>query len=125
MTTIFIVSMFGLSGMIVSKVFELKVRKIEALSNFFTKGDALIHQTIDTVISKYNRWKIIVNIFVFDFLPSYLYELLVKMKDYVSKKYYEAGDQFRGRRILKSTGSVSFFLERLSEDKSKASDRQV
>ena len=124
-TTIFIISMFGLGGVIASKVFELKIRKIHTLSNLFSKGDEKIHQTIDTAISKYSRWKIIVNLFVFDFLPRFIYEVLVRMKDYVSKKYYEAGDQFRGRRVLKSHGSVSFFLERLSEDKTSSSDRQV
>ena len=117
--------MFGLGGMIAGKIFELKVRKIHIISNTFAKGDEKIHQLIDTIVFKYNRYKNIANIFIFDFLPSYLYEVLVKMKDYVSKKYYQAGDKFRGRRILKSTGSVSFFLERLSEDKSKASDRQI
>ena len=117
--------MFALAGMLASKVFELKVRKIDILSNTFTKGDEKIHQLLDTLIFKYNRWKVIANLFIFDFLPRFMYEILVRMKDYVSKKYYQAGDEFRGRRVLKSTGSVSFFLERLSEDKSNASDRQI
>ena len=125
MTTLFIVSMLGLAGTIASKVFELKVRKIHLLSNTFKKGDDKIHQLIDSIVFKYNRYKTITNLFVFDFLPRFVYEILVKMKDYVSKKYYQAGDEFRGRRVLKSTGSVSFFLERLSENKSATPDRQI
>lgn len=115
--TLFIISMFVLAGLIASKIFEIKVRRIDFLVNLFLKGDRLIRQLGDILIFKYNRYKKIINIFIFDFLPSYLYELLVKMKDYVAKKYYNAGDNIRGRRILKSNGSVSSFLEQLSEDK--------
>ena len=109
-----------LCGLVASKVFEVKVKKIHFLSNVFSKGDQIIHKAIDFGVFKYNRYRMISNIFLFEFLPSYLYELLGKSKDYVSKKYYSAGDSFRGRRILKSSGSVSFFLERLAEDKQKS-----
>jgi hypothetical protein len=115
--TLFLISMFVLAGLVGSKIFEIKVRRIDFLVNLFIKGDKLIHRLGDILIFKYNRYKKILNIFIFDFLPSYLYELLVKMKDYVAKKYYNAGDSIRGRRILKSNGSVSSFLEQLSEDK--------
>lgn len=87
------------------------------VSDLFVKGDQQIHNVIDVLVFKYNRYKMISRIFIFEFIPSYIYELLVKMKDYVSKKYYENGDSFRGRRVLRSNGSVSFFLERLSDDK--------
>lgn len=109
--------MFVLCGLIASKIFEIKVRRIDSLVDFWMKGDKQIHQFKDFLIFKYNRYRKILHIFVFDFLPSYLYEILVKMKDYVAKKYYKAGDSIRGRRVLKSNGSVSSFLEQLSEDK--------
>lgn len=115
--TLFLISMFALAGLIVSKVFEIKVRKIGFLVSLFLKGDKMIRAFGDILVFKYNRYKKILNIFIFDFLPSYLYELLVKMKDYVAKKYYNAGDNIRGRRILKSNGSVSSFLEQLAEDR--------
>lgn len=118
-TILFLVSMFIIVGLISSKLFEVKVKKIHFISNAFVKGDEQIHKLIELGIYKYNRYRKISNIFIFEFLPSYLYEVLVKSKDYVSKKYYSAGDSFRGRRILKSSGSVSFFLERLAEDKQK------
>jgi hypothetical protein len=118
-TIIFLVSLAVLTGLVASKVFEIKVKKIHFLSDTFAKGDEYIHRLIDLAVYKYNRYKKISNIFIFEFLPSYLYELLVKSKDWVSKKYYSAGDNFRGRRVLKSNGSVSFFLERLSEDKAR------
>jgi hypothetical protein len=116
-TIFFFLSMFVLCGLIGSKVFEIKVRKIDFLGELFVKGDKKIHEFRDFLIFKYNRYKKIANIFIFEFLPSYLYELLVKTKDYVAKKYYEAGDNIRGRRILKNHGSVSSFLEQLSDDK--------
>lgn len=126
MTTIlFFVSLFVLSALIGSKVFEIKVRKIDSLSNLFAKGDEKIHKIIELCNFKYNRYKKIAHIFVFEFLPSYAYEILVKMKDYVSKRYYSSADGFRGRRILRSNGSVSFFLERLSDDKNQPEARKV
>ena len=73
---------------------------------------------MNLAVFKYNRYKKIINIFIFDFLPSYLHELLSRAKDYVAKKYYQAGDNIRGRRILKNNGAVSSFLEQLSEEKS-------
>lgn len=126
MTTIlFFVSLFVLATLVGSKVFEIKVRKIHAFSNAFAKGDEKIHKVIDLLVFKYNRYKKISHIFVFEFLPSYAYEILVKMKDYVSKKYYSSADGFRGRRVLRSNGSVSFFLERLSDDKTHTETRKV
>ncbi|MCX6701815.1 MAG: hypothetical protein NTX96_01300 [Candidatus Zambryskibacteria bacterium] len=115
--TFFLISMFVLCSLVASKVFEIKVKRINFLVNFFIKGDKKIHELIDQLFFKYNRYKKILNIFIFDFLPSYLYELLGRIKDYVAKKYYKAGDSIRGRRILKTNGSVSSFLEQLSEDK--------
>ncbi len=48
MTTIlFFVSLFVLSALIGSKVFEIKVRKIDSLSNLFAKGDEKIHKIIE------------------------------------------------------------------------------
>ncbi len=114
----FFVSFCAIVLLVSVKVFEIKVKKINFLSNIFLRGDIKINNLIAVLVYKYNRYKKISQIFVFEFLPSYAYEILVKMKDYVSKKYYSAGDEFRGRRVLRSNGSVSFFLERLSDDKS-------
>ncbi len=126
MTTIlFIVSLVALCILIASKIFAMKVREINFLSEKFKKGDARIHLLVENILSAVDRYKKISHIFLFDFLPSYTYEILVKMKDYVARRYYEAGTQFRGRRVLKSTGSVSFFLERLSEDKTGIESNKV
>lgn len=126
MTTIlFIISMCVIGLMLVSKIFEVKVRKIHFLANLFIKGDEKIHKLIGTGVVKYNLYKKIAHFFVFEFLPSYMYEQLVKMKDHVSKKYYSYGDGFRGRRVLRSNGSVSFFLERLAEDRSNTKANKV
>jgi hypothetical protein len=116
-TTFFFVSLVALCALLASKSIEIKLKRGHFISNLFKMGDESIHNLIDTLIFKYHRYKIITNIFIFEFLPSYAYEMLVKAKDYVSKKYYSTENGFRGRRILKTNGSVSFFLERLSEDK--------
>lgn len=116
-TTLFIVSFVGLFLLLALKAFEIKVRKIHFLSNTFSKSDEFIYSVIEFLVFKYNRYKKISNIFIFEFIPSYIYELLVRAKDYVAKKYYSVGDDFRGRRVLRNRGSVSFFLERLGEEK--------
>ena len=114
--------MIVICSLVLSKVFEIKVRKINFLSDLFIKGDKRIHQIRNMAFAKYRLYKRIANIFIFEFLPSYLYELLVRMKDYVAKKYYEVGG-FNGRRILRSNGSVSFFLEQLSEGKPNSENK--
>ena len=114
---VFILSFVGLSLMIGAKIFQLKVRKIDFLHTLSSRSDARIHDALAFLVRKYTLYKKIARLFVFDFLPSYLYELLVKAKDYVSKKYYQFGTEFQGRRVLRNTGSVSFFLKRLAEEK--------
>jgi hypothetical protein len=116
-TLIFFASLLALCALIAFKVFEIKVRKIHFVTNLWQKGDEEIHKFIHNMVFFYNRYKKISNIFIFEFLPSYFYELIVKLKDYISKRYYSAGDGFRGRRILRTNGSVSFFLEQLADDK--------
>ena len=84
-----------------------------------------MHQFFQEAGMVYKRYQKIARIFIFDFLPNFAYEMLVRTKDHVAKKYYEAGDNFRGRRILKSRGSVSFFLEKLSEEEPKIEIRNM
>ena len=119
MITLFFISLFVILGMLAFKVFEIKVRKIHFVSNLYIKGDHKIHAFADRMFATYERYEKIAQIFVFEFIPGLMYELLTKTKDFVAKKYYESADHFRGKRILKSTGSVSFFLERLSEETSR------
>ncbi|TSC69998.1 MAG: hypothetical protein CEO12_621 [Parcubacteria group bacterium Gr01-1014_46] len=114
-TTLFIVSFIVLSALIILRAFENRV-KVIFLSNLYIKGDVLIERLIGWVSIRYEYFKKVAHIFVFDFIPALLYEMLVKSKDYVARRYYNAGNEFRGRRILRSDGSVSSFLERLSED---------
>ncbi len=114
-TTLFLFSLVAMGFMVGWKLFETKVRKVHLVSNLFQKGDDTIHMGVAKASLAHKRYKKIANIFVFEFLPSYIYELLIKLKDYVAKEYYKAGDELRGRRILRRNGSVSFFLERLAE----------
>jgi hypothetical protein len=113
----FFVSLSVLFVLFALKAIDIKIRKIGFLSRLWAWGDRKIGAALDAGIYRYNRYKKISRIFLFDFVPSYVYELLVKMKDQVSKKYYSSADNFRGRRVLRTTGNVSFFLERLGDDK--------
>lgn len=121
----FIVSLLAICLMIASKIFQLEMKRNHFLSNLFSKGDVKIHQLIEKMVFSYNHYKVIAKLFVFDFLPSYAYELLVHMKDYVAKKYYLWGDDFRGRRMLRDKGSVSTFLQNITENKSDAPKREA
>jgi hypothetical protein len=116
-TILFFLSLATLMGMLTLKVFELKLGKTHFLSDLYKKGDERIHKSLEHAVKKYTRYEKIAQIFVFEFLPAYAYELLHHAKEFVARKYYEMGADFRGKRVLKSTGSVSFFLERLSEHK--------
>ena len=94
----------------------MKVKEIGFIARAFEKGDEKIHAYLDFLVLKYKRAVKITRIFIFDFLPAYFYEQLSRAKDYVAKKYYESAENFRGRRVLRPRGSVSFFLEQLSEE---------
>lgn len=124
-TIIFFVSLLVLFFLTSLKAYQHKVGEIKFLSDFYLRCDLFVNSVFETVWYKYNRWRKIFQIFVFEFLPSLLYENLVKAKDYVSRKYYENGDKFRGRRALRSHGSVSFFLGRLSEEKGTSHEGRV
>lgn len=115
-TILFIGSLVGLCLLIALRAFENKMGKIDFFQNLYLKSDLKINSIIEGAILRYGYYKKVAQIFVFDFLPSLLYEILVKSKDYVAKRYYNAGNEFRGRRMLRNDGSVSSFLERLSED---------
>ena len=103
--------------MVAGKMFQANVKRIHFLSAVSSRADFITHSIIQNIVGRYNLYRKIVRLFFFEFLPSYMYELLVRMKDYIARKYYVMGDQFRGRRILRNSGSVSFFLERLAEEK--------
>lgn len=115
--TIFVLSLLAISAMIVRKVFEYKIQKTHFINNLIYKADIFMHGRIEKLILFYRRFQQISSIFFFEFLPAFFYEQLGKLKDYVARKYYLAGDQFRGKKILRSQGSVSAFLGALSEDK--------
>jgi len=121
---LFVVSLLILSAMITSKVWEVKVRRIEKLAEIYLRGDKKIHNLIEQGILAYKHYRKVAHLFFFDFLPSFAYEQSVKLKDYLAKRYYKASDQFRGRRILRDTGSVSAFLQNIT-DSSDASHRKV
>lgn len=116
-TIIFFVSFFALLLLGAFRAYQMKMGPVKSVTDFYTRCDLYLNKMIESIFYKYKRWSNISHIFFFEFLPSLVYEVLVKSKDFVSRKYYENGDRFRGRRALRSHGSVSFFLGRLSEEK--------
>lgn len=116
MTILFIVSFIALVSLVLFRVIENKY-SISFLKSFYEKGDLFIESSISYFLLRYNYFKKVGQIFIFEFIPSLIYEFLVKSKDYVAKRYYNAGNEFRGRRMLRNDGSVSAFLEQLSGDK--------
>ena len=118
MTTIlFLVSMFVVAGMLGSKIFEIKFQKTHFLSDSFRKGDEKIHKLIKQTSNKFDHYKAVSRIVVFDIAPLYVYKGLVKSKVYLSKKYNKIEENLRGRKMLRDGGSVSLFLEKLTEDR--------
>lgn len=115
-TIIFIVSFIALVSLVLFRVIENKFNS-GFLVNFYKKGDDFIESSISYFLLRYNYFKKVGQIFFFEFIPSLVYEFLVKSKDYVAKRYYNQANEFRGRRMLRNDGSVSAFLEQLSGDK--------
>lgn len=113
----FIVSFAVIVFLILLKAFQTRFGEFSFIKNTLVKTDEKLEGMMYSLVMRYNYYKKVSAIFVFDFLPSLAYEMLVKMKDGVARRYYNSGNEFRGRRVLRSDGSVSSFLERLSEDK--------
>lgn len=119
-TTIFISSFLALGAMIGTKMIEQKLGSFPLWTNLVSKTDEQVHQWMGVLIAKYQLWKKIAYLFIFNFLPSYAYELLIKMKDYVYKKYYESQSKLKGnKRMLRANGSVSSFLQEISAEPKK------
>jgi hypothetical protein len=119
-TTIFISSFIALLAMIGTKMIEQKLGSFPLWTRLVSRTDEVVHDIMSRLVGKYQLWKKIVYLFVFNFLPSYAYELLVKMKDYVYKKYYESQSKLKGnKRMLRTNGSVSSFLQEISAEPKK------
>lgn len=116
-TTVFISSFIALLAMIGTKMIEQKLGSFPLWTRLVSKTDEWVHSWLDVLMGKYQLWKKIAYLFIFNFLPSYAYELLVKMKDYVYKKYYESQSKLKGnKRMLRSNGSVSSFLQEITSE---------
>jgi hypothetical protein len=123
-TTVFISSFVALLAMIGTKMIEQKLGSFPLWTRLVSKTDEWVHSWMDALIGKYQLWKKIAYLFIFNFLPSYAYELLVKMKDYVYKKYYESQSKLKGnKRMLRTNGSVSSFLQEITADASPEARR--
>lgn len=118
--TVFISSFVALLAMIGTKMIEQKLGSFPLWTRLVSRTDEVVHDAVNRIIGKYQLWKKITYLFVFNFLPSYAYELLVKMKDYVYKKYYESQSKLKGnKRMLRANGSVSSFLQEISAEPKK------
>ena len=115
--SVFYISFVGIFGMITFKAVESRMGKVQIWSRYMGAADARVHIWRQKLTAKYQLWKKIAYLFVFEFLPAYAYRQVVRLKDYLYKKYYESSEKFKGeKRMLKSNGSVSEFLQNLSEE---------
>ena len=106
--------MFGI------KLVESHRGEISWWARLISRADARIHYWMRWVEGKYVLYKKIASIFVFEFLPAYLFEQVVKLKDYLYKKYHTSRTNLKGeKRMLRSTGSVSEFLQSISKEEQK------
>ena len=121
-TTVFISSFIALVAMLLTKMIENRLGSFPLWTRVVSFADERVHTILDFLIKKYQLWKKIAYLFFFEFLPSYAYELLVKMKDYVYKKYYQSQSKLKGnKRMLRSNGSVSSFLQDISSKQTEES----
>lgn len=115
MTILFFVSLLSIVSMVAFKAFDLKLGFVSKTMSFF---DIKAHAFRVYIEKKIKLYRKIIYLFLFDFVPAYLYEKSVSLKDYLYKKYYESTSNLKGnRKILKSSGSVSSFLQDIKLEK--------
>jgi hypothetical protein len=112
MTILFFISLFGLIILFVSKSIEINKGNVLFWTEIIKKADLKVHNFKKLLERKIGLYKKIAHLFVFEFLPSYLYENVSKFKDFIYKKYYESTLSLKGnKKVLRSNGSVSAFLQ--------------
>ncbi len=115
--TIFVSSFAGIAFMLCSKLAEERFGKFHWWSRMAHFADQKVHSLSTLLIQKYSLYKKIASIFFFEFLPAYAYHKAVALKDYLHKKYYSSSSSLRGeKRMLRSTGSVSEFLQNIKKE---------
>lgn len=114
---LFYSSLIALVLMLLSKIVEIKVDSFNFWANFSKRTDYIINNFLDNLYKRLRLYKKIAYLFLFEFLPSYMYENTIKLKDYIYKKYYSSADSLKAnKRILRSNGSVSAFLQDISKE---------
>ena len=103
--------------MVGSKVVEERFGAFHWWKKMATSADQTVHRLITMVTKKYQLYKKIAFLFLFEFLPAYAYRKTIELKDYVYKKYYTSQINLKGnKKMLRSNGSVSEFLQNISKD---------
>lgn len=117
MITVFFSSLIAIFAMICGKMIEMRAGKNLFWSRLFVYGDKRVHDSRNFIEKKINLYRKIASLFVFEFLPSYTYEKVVKLKDYIYKKYYSSSSALKGnKRMLRTNGSVSSFLKNITKE---------
>ena len=121
--TLFGLSFLGIAGMLSFKLVEERMGGVNWWTNFIVRADSKIHQLISQSAVKYKLWKKVVLVFIFEFLPAYAYEQTIKLKDYIYKRYHSSAGKMKGeRRMLRTNGSVSEFLQNIKKIDQKAGE---
>ena len=112
--------------MLGSKLAEERLGKFHWWSRIASWGDQKVHNIIHIVTEKYRFYKKVATIFIFEFLPAYAYRKLIELKDYVYKKYYLSASNLKGeKRMLRSSGTVSEFLQKISKENENDSKQSI
>jgi hypothetical protein len=118
--SLFYISFSCITVMLGIKLIEKHRGEISWWASLIDRADARIHRFLRMLEGKYRLWKKISGIFIFEFLPAYLFEQVVKLKDYLYKKYHTSAGSLKGeKRMLRNTGSVSEFLQSISKEGEK------
>jgi hypothetical protein len=119
--SLFISSFAAITFMLASKLAEARFGEFHWWSKMASWGDQKVHGVMTVVVQKYQLYRKIAYIFIFEFLPAIAYHKTIELKDYLHKKYYTSSVSLRGeKRMLRSSGSVSEFLQNIKKEETIA-----
>lgn len=124
LTVIFAGSFAGIAAMIAVKLYHIKVNRNLFFHDSCHRLDALMKEKYREVKQKSVEFLKRFTHSAKNYLREILVKILGEIKLFVEKYYAKAHDYIKGRKVLKNSGSSSFFLRDISEYKSKLTTRR-
>lgn len=110
--------------MIAWKLLEQSSDREFWLSRFVYKADCLAHKIFTHAIVYVKKLEALAKHLVLYTLPSLLWKLLVLIKRWIDRFYYELLNFMRGKHDLNKKGPVSSFLKNISEYRNNLTDKE-